>query len=316
MRSLRTLSALAVAALCLTSAVRAAAVPEKLIPGSAEIVLTVNVKQIVGSDLVKKYAMDKIKEALKNPDVSKLTGALGIDPLKDIERITFAAKGDLQTSKKAVLILNGTFDEKKIADTATAAAKEGHFKYESSRVGTLTLHTITPNAGETGYVVFANKGTILASPSKDMVLAVAGEKAGKLDAKLAEALAKSTGKESVFGASVVTDEVKTLAKTNEGLKNLVDKLEYSTVSLTVSDGVSFNIAIQTADAETAAGLKLLVAGVGLPQAKKAIADNPLAPPVAKELIDKIVVKTEKSALVVGLDISAETIEKIIKEAGK
>jgi hypothetical protein len=316
MCSLRKSSGLALAALFLATSVYGAAVPEKMVPGSAEFVVTVNVKQILGSDLVKKYALDKIKEALKNPDVTKMTEAFGIDPLKDVERLTVAARGDLQKTKKALMILNGTFDEKKIQDAATAAAKGGEFKYETSKEGKFTLHTVIPTQGETAYLVFVDKGTVIASPSKDMLLEVVGGKAAKIDSTLAKALAKSTGKESVFAASVVTDDIKAAAKANEGLKNIVDKLEYSTFSLTASDGVNVNLAVQTADAETAAGLKLLVAGVGLPQLKKVVADNPLAPPFAKDLLDKIKVATEKSALVISLDVPAETIEKIIKDAGK
>jgi hypothetical protein len=314
MRSLRKVSCLGLAALLLAASVRGADI-DKFVPGSAEGVVTLNVKQILESDLVKKYALDKAKELLKDPNIAKLTEALGIDPLKDINSITLAARGDLQKSKKLVVIIRGNFDEKKIQDAATAAAKGGDFKYENAKEGKFTLHTLSKDS-ESFYGVFVDKGTIVASLNKELLLDVVNDKGGKLDAKLASAMGKATGKESFFAAGMVTDDLKALAKANDVAKNLVEKLEYSTTSISVTDGIKLLVTVQTTDAEAAAGMKLLVGGIGLPAIKKQIADNPLAPPFVKDLLEKVKVTTEKSTLVISLDVSAEMIEKIIKDAGK
>jgi hypothetical protein len=129
---------------------------------------------------------------------------------------------------------------------------------------------------------------------------------------MAKALNKATGKESMFASAIITDDLKKLAAANPAIEKLVAKLEYATFGAVLSDGAKYTITIQTADAETAAGLKLAF-GIGLPTAKKQIKDQggPGAD-IAVELIDKIKVTTDKSALIVSLDLDAAMIEKLQK----
>jgi len=56
---------LGLAAVLVAAPARAAEI-DKLLPADTETVLTINVKQIFSSDLVKKVGLDKAKEALKS----------------------------------------------------------------------------------------------------------------------------------------------------------------------------------------------------------------------------------------------------------
>ena len=68
-----------------------AAEPDKLLPADADTVVTVNIKQILDTDIIKKYALEQLKQALDGQDAKKLLTELGLDPLKDIDRIVVGA---------------------------------------------------------------------------------------------------------------------------------------------------------------------------------------------------------------------------------
>ena len=79
-----------------------AAEPDKLLPADADTVVCVNIKQILDTDIIKKYSLEQLKQALDGQDAKKLLTELGLDPLKDIDRIVVGAniKGrtDIQVS--------------------------------------------------------------------------------------------------------------------------------------------------------------------------------------------------------------------------
>src|SRR5262245_23273510 len=89
----RTLFAGCLLSLAAAPAVRpaGAAEVEKYLPEDAEVVATVNIKQLLESELVKKHALEMIKDAIKNnTGAQKQLSDLGLNPLTDFERVTLA----------------------------------------------------------------------------------------------------------------------------------------------------------------------------------------------------------------------------------
>src|SRR5205085_2724204 len=78
---------LALAAAVLSPAARGADV-DKYLPADAELVISVNVRQILDSALVKKYGQAQAEAAIKKGEAQKLLSTIGLDPLKDITTIT------------------------------------------------------------------------------------------------------------------------------------------------------------------------------------------------------------------------------------
>src|SRR5436305_6233402 len=113
-KSLWSLPALLVVALSVQSAE-----PDRLLPGDTEQVVHINIKQILGSQLFKKYALPDIEKQLKdNKEYKQLQEATGVDVLKDVNSIVIANSGT--TGKKALVILRGRFDQDKIHKSASA----------------------------------------------------------------------------------------------------------------------------------------------------------------------------------------------------
>ena len=97
--------------------VRAAEI-DVLLPAETESVMFVNVRQVLDSDLVKKYALGQIKQALQGNDAQKMLKGLGLDPLKDIDRVTIGSWGKGPEDMQAVAIVRGKFDPEKVLNAA------------------------------------------------------------------------------------------------------------------------------------------------------------------------------------------------------
>src|SRR5689334_2673276 len=93
----------------LVGPVRAAEI-DKLLPADTEVVITVNVKQILGSALLKKAGLDQWKGALKElPQVGDILEELGFDPFTDLDRVTIASPGGSEQDR-GLIIARGNFD--------------------------------------------------------------------------------------------------------------------------------------------------------------------------------------------------------------
>src|SRR5262245_8396437 len=95
-------------ALLVTGTGRAADI-DKLLPNDCECVLTLNVNQLLESELNKKHGLVKMQELLDSSDeIREMLKSLNLNPLKDIHNVTWASSntGD---SGKALIIIHGRF---------------------------------------------------------------------------------------------------------------------------------------------------------------------------------------------------------------
>ena len=74
----------------LTTTARAAE-PDKLLPADTDTVAVVNLRQIIDSDIIKKYALEQIKQLLDGQDAKQILTDLGLDPLKDVEKVVIGS---------------------------------------------------------------------------------------------------------------------------------------------------------------------------------------------------------------------------------
>src|SRR5262245_27654260 len=87
-------SLLSLFALAVSAATLPAADVDKYLPADTEMVLTINIRQILDSALVKKEALGMLTDLIQGSEEAKTTlTKLGLDPLKDIDRLTVAGPG-------------------------------------------------------------------------------------------------------------------------------------------------------------------------------------------------------------------------------
>jgi hypothetical protein len=173
-------------ALLIPAGVRAAEI-DTYLPADTESYISINVRQILDSDVVKKNALGQLREALKGTDeVNDILKDLGFDPFKDLDRIIIASPRGTETDR-GLIIVHGTFDVKKFkARAADAAENNGDvLKIHKVPLGGGVTHDVwevnIPNQDQSLFVALAGNRTLLVSPGKDYV--VDAIKQGRLNKK-------------------------------------------------------------------------------------------------------------------------------------
>jgi hypothetical protein len=259
-------------ALVLTAGVAAsarAAEVEPLLPKETEQVVHANFKQMLDSDIIKKYAMGQIKQALQGEDVKGMLEALGLDPLKDIETATAGMWGKGEDTN-VVGVVKGKFDAKKLFDAAKAEAGKNKDKVEilteKADDKEVTLVKMSQGEGKPVYLTVADEKNILFGTDKKAALGALAAFNKKDKAKLSKELTalvlKQDEKASLFYCAVTEGMVKDLpAGAFDGLKNVgiegdkmkeqIEKMQTIAVTVNLGKEVKFAAVAGMKDADVA-----------------------------------------------------------------
>lgn len=278
-----------------------AAEPDKLLPADADTVMYVNVKQLIESDIIKKYALEQMKQALAGADAKKLLEELGLDPLKDIEKMWIGTSGKDATDMKALIVVHGKFDPDKLFKAAEAATKKDGDKFSMVKDGATTMFKFQPDQGNPVYGTVVDDTTVVAGTDKKMVVTALKQaeekKKSPITADLTAIVKKMDEKSSMFVASVVKgkfDTVKLPAQLPIDLSGLEKALpKTDTMSIVIKVGADIGL-------EVIFGMKDDDAATDMGDAMTKVIDGikglvPLlaaAEPKAKPLVE--VIKTVKS----------------------
>jgi hypothetical protein len=252
----------------LASSARAADV-EPLLPKETEYVMHMNFKQMLDSDIIKKYAMGQIKQAMQGEDIKAVLESLGLDPLKDIDRATLGLWGSGQ-DMNTVGVIKGKFDAKKLFDAAKTFSDKNKDKVEivteKADDKEVTLVKFSQDSGKPVFLTVADEGTIVMGSEKKYATAALTafnkkEKA-KVSKELTALLLKQDDKASMYFVAVTEGKLKDIpANSFDGLKQvgidgdkMKDQLEkMNTVAVTLNMGkeVKFSAVMGMKDADAA-----------------------------------------------------------------
>jgi hypothetical protein len=301
--------AVALAALSVSAA--RAAEANKYVPADAEAVIHVNVKQILGSPLAKKHLLPQIEKALKdNQQLQQVLTLVGLDPLKDINGITISNAG--QKGDKVLVVFHGKFNADKINTTAEAVAKDKKGDLKIIKIGGKNVYESAAK-DRTVYSTLVDGNSLLVSTNKDYIAAALGGKTGRINQALKSAAAGVDAKQSVWGALVVTDEIrKSLAQKDGPGAAIGPKLKAITGGVNITDGIAVAVQVQTSDAKAARELrefgdqaKGLLAFVG--------AQNEEVKPFTDELLKTLKISAEKTDVNVSFKLSGAIVEKAVEK---
>jgi hypothetical protein len=306
-----------------------AAEPDKLLPADTDTVAIVNLRQIIGSDIIKKYALEQIKQALEGQDAKKILEDLGLDPLKDVEKIVVGSvetqfKKDAQP--KFLIIVHGKFDAEKLYKTAEVESKREGSKISLVKDGDTVMFKFEPGGAQGPvYGTVVNEKTVIAGSDKALITtalkASDASKPAALKKELTTLLAKLDDKASISVASLVKgklDEVKLPAGGGipvklDGLEKAIPKMETVAVSIKIGTDVLLDLTIGMKD-EDAAGdmrnalddlfrdLKPLVQGLG--------EFEPRAKPLADVLASVKITSKNKDVTLTG-KVTGDNIGKMV-----
>jgi hypothetical protein len=281
-----------------------------VLPGS-EVVLNINFRQILGSELMKKGGTDALKGILAgNEDAKRITDVTGIDPFKDLDSVTLSATVDDPKSPKVLLVVRGKFNQKKIHEAAEKFAEKEADKLKLVKEDDKQLYEIKSN-DKPLVGAFQDSNTFVLTHSKEATLTAlksAGRESVKVNKNLEPALKPVTGKESLVVALVVGDELKKQLEKAPQAKELAPKLQSVLAQITLTDGASTVVTVNTEDAATAKKVQILAnQAKGLGQVLAA--GNEQFGPLATEVLNAIKMNIEKGTLTISLNITPEMIKK-------
>jgi hypothetical protein len=300
---------LAVMALALPSW---AADGEKYLPNSSEGVITIDVKLLLNSAIAKRN-LEQIKPLLKaDENFQKTVDALGLDPFKDIETILIGAPGGGDMTK-AVAVVQGKFNSKKIHAFAEKAAKDNPEMVKIEKVGNDSLYQITPPGRneKTNYAALLDDTTLVGSGSRDMVVEAmekkSGKKKGELKKDLAALLGKANTKQAIRFA---------LLEAIVGQGDLAGQVKTATGGITVGEDIKIEITLNAKDDKAAATVSDKI-DEGLRQAKQFVGLIALKEKKAAPLIDVVntfEVKAQDTIVSIKGEVSKSVVEKLEKLA--
>jgi hypothetical protein len=334
-RSRLLLAVLGLAVCCPASA--RAAESDKYFPVDTEIVASLNVRQLLASELAvnHKEIVDKYKEMVGlaiqgNEEAKRYLDSLGFELFRDLYHVTVASGPD-PDPVKVLLIIDSKFNREKFQQVAEQVAREHEDNLKITREGEHKIWEVNyPGHEKPLFLSLVNNQTLLAS---------LGHKA------LATALTQSPPalKKQVQELLKINKDNQTFqfASTGEGLSNLMEKLAEKdkkgdlkqqvmmasmifkkmdglVVGVKVGKDIDFQIGLRTPDAKAAEAMSgqatmAIALGRGL-LAQKAKED----PNIRKvlEVMNTLKASTEGTTVFIRGQVSAASLDKAGKASQK
>ncbi len=299
---------------------------DAVLPTETESVVYVNVRQVVDSKLVTKYALGQIKQTMAgNDEVQKLLKDLGVDPLKDIDKVTFGSWGKGPEDMQAVGVVRGKFDPAKLFAAAEAQAKTNADKVAIVKEGEYQLVKITvEKQPKPLYAAAVDEGMIVVGNDKKLVAktltGITAKAKPAVKKELAALLLKQDDKSSMYAVGLVDGKSIQLPpldnlpgnldskKLGEQLANL--KTMAIAVKLTEDVNLEVNMGMASADAADDFGATLddLVGKLKgfLPLVSN---QNPNFKPLADEVKKTLKSKVDKTDVTLVLKLTGDAIGK-------
>lgn len=282
---------------------------------NAEVIVKIDVKQMMASDLMKKGGIDAIKKAIeKDEKASKAFEAMGLDVTKDIDTLLISASGGGARSPKDVkgrIVVRGRFDQDKITDLLKKRADAGP-GVKLVKEGSTQLFEFMVREDQVLYGAFIDRNTMVLTQTKEATadLVSNGGRRGELSKLMRSAQRRHTGKESVAISLVVNDEMKKALGAMKG-GELAAKLDTLTAGVTLTDAVAINLTGATGDPKAAAQMKKMLEALKATGAALLGMDENI-PAVAGDILNAINVGNTPSTVNINLVISRDMIDKLPK----
>jgi hypothetical protein len=283
------------------------------VPSDAEMVAVINIRGMLDSPLIKKYGLEELKQALKqNSQVQALLTTAGIDPFKDLDSITVAASSPSPDNPKVFIVAKGNFDPAKIATAVEGINKQKPDSVKVSKEDGVQLFEIKTD-NKPVFAAFSGKN-LIATLDKDYTLqsAKGAAKTGGMSKALQGAVSNLTGKETLWMAMVITEEMKKGMAANPQMAAIAPKLQNVTGSMDITNAINFVLSVQTTEAKAAKQLQMQINQVK-PLLAVFAQGNEEAGPIIGELLENLKITADNTNLKISLKITEETLEKASKK---
>lgn len=289
-----------------------AAEVDPLIPGNTQVVMTVNLQQLLDSPMGKRLLRPRLESLLKKqPQAQVALLLLGVDPMKDITRVTVAlASPEIDTG---FLIVTGKFDRNRIANLVERVAVDQKDKLRIHKDGNATVYEIITEERSL-YATFASDTTLLVSG--DRVKLTDAPKRGKAKKELVTLIDTADGRHPIWlaalpGLGLLTPFV------DDTQKELLGQMHGIIGSVKVDTQAQIGLTLVTQNATSSAGMSRLVldfvelAKLFGPQLAK---DQPALAPLL-EVATTVRVRAQGKTVTLSADVTADQLDKALALLG-
>jgi hypothetical protein len=319
-----------IAALCLFVGASAAPAQQiKVLPADTELIFTINIQQMLKSEVAKEYkilidlAKGKIEEALEDKGLAKHLKKADFDLFRDLASITVAVPGE-RNPEEGFILLEGKFDAEKIEAAVTDASKEAGGGVKVIKIAGITAFEVAPKDEKTMYVALLDDKTMVACASrKDVESAVARQRSAKPEFKAAvvkNLVSTVNAKQSL--SMIATSKV--LGKLAENAPMGGAKAQQAVDFLKTMDGFSFAVTIQK-DIDFQVGVNAKdgptaqkyadAANLGLAFVKMKVAEKAKEDPKLKfavDVVNSVRVTAQGPNLMIRGQMSFEALQKLME----
>jgi hypothetical protein len=244
----------ALAVVLAAPAARAAEV-DKLIPADADTVVYVNVRQIIDSEIIKKFALEQMRQTLQGNEAQKFLKELGLDPLKDIDKVIIGASGKDQNDMKALVIVRGKFDPDRLYKAAEAQTRKDADRFSLIKDGADVMFKYQPDDGNPVYGTVVNDTTVVVGTDRKLVsaalAAATADKRPAVSRDLATLVGRMDDKASFWAVAIVKGKLDNLripgAAGNQDIQGQIGKMDNVTLVVRVTKDVALDVTLGMAD---------------------------------------------------------------------
>ena len=301
----------------------------KLLPDDTELIVTINVQQILKSEVLKAnktlldLAKQKIEEQLENNPAGKFFKKANFDLFTDLHSITVAAPG-ARDAGEGVVVLEGKFDAAKIEAAATEAV-DGGTGLKVIEIAKTKAFEITIEDQKTIYVGVLSKKIMIATTSKaDYTEAVArlnGVKQAAFKAEVRSLLKTTNNKQSISVLATSAVMTKLADKAPAGAGDQIKKageflkgIEGLSMAITIEKNIDFQLGVNSKDEKSATDLANIAKfGIGVGKqsyVEKAKTDENAA--VILAIINSVTTTVSGSNVLVRGQLTFENLEKLLQ----
>jgi hypothetical protein len=166
---------------------------EKYLPDDTDFVLSVNVKQILGSPAFAQHYQKQIDKMLKMEPVPMILKDAGFDPLKDADHL-WVTKGkschEVETDPNTgaisrtsgggvVIFVRGRFDAAKLEAKAEQLVRGFPRNMKPHKIGATPVYEISNGQDSVFFVALVDKTTAVAAPTRKHLVDILDKVAGK-----------------------------------------------------------------------------------------------------------------------------------------
>lgn len=308
----------------------ARAADPKYLPGDTELIVTINFKQIMDSALVQKQkdALDQAKALLENAiqgqdEAQRYLKNAGFDIFRDLISVTIGMPPG-KDPENGFIIIEGDFNPAKFNSAAEDAARDHPGILKVTSEGNQKIYEVSAPNGKQVFISLAQKKNLLIASGRDNLLqAIArGEgtsSKGGLKGNV-KRLTQATNAKQSFSFVATGNLLSKALEENRKIPNaeavapLLQAIDGLSGAVTVGKDIQFQLGIGTSDTEKAQqlaqGANLGLFTVRTIIANKAKEDEKFAPLV--DVAKTMRITTQGSNIVFRADVSAEVLEKLIK----